>query len=121
MEELNSKKIEGEMWVNGSFLTQKTNPNDVDLVLRLQADFYDNASVDKKEAVQWLSDDLKISHGCDSYFFMEWPENHPHYRIGKDDYDYWMRLWGFSRGNSAQGINPEMKGIAVIELPGNTV
>src|SRR5688572_26578012 len=36
--------IVGELWIDGSFLTQKINPEDVDLSLKVDGDFYDNAS-----------------------------------------------------------------------------
>jgi hypothetical protein len=39
---LDSVGIVGEVWVNGSFLTKKIDPNDIDASLRLQVDVWDN-------------------------------------------------------------------------------
>lgn len=70
VQELNSHAIEGELWVDGSFLTEKIDPEDVDLVLRIQAEFYDNARPDQQKVVDWLMDDLVTLHKCDTYVFM---------------------------------------------------
>lgn len=39
---LNEANIIGEIWVNGSFLTAKPEPNDVDLLLRVSSAEYDS-------------------------------------------------------------------------------
>jgi len=103
--------IKGEIWVNGSFVTKKINPNDVDLVLRISAELYENGNDTLRETLDWLSSNLKGSHLCDSYCFMEWPEGHKNYWIGQYMHTYWMRQFGFSRGN-------QMKGIPVLNIPG---
>jgi hypothetical protein len=109
IKELRMNSIEGEVWIDGSFVTEKMDPEDVDLVLRLPAQFYENATERQRKAVDWLAANLKNTHSCDSYLCMEWPEDHPNYWIGQYAYSYWMRQFGFSRGN-------EMKGIAVVTL-----
>ena len=109
VERLHTNSVEGEIWVDGSFVTEKINPEDVDLVLRLEAYFYEKATQNQRETIAWLSSNLKNSLHCDSYLFMEWPENHPNYWLGQKMYNYWMRQFGFSRGS-------EMKGIPVLSL-----
>jgi len=106
--------IQGELWVNGSFVTQKMNPEDVDLVLRVLAEVYDQGTVEQKQAIDWLETNLKGSHLCHSFVFMEWPEGHPNYSFGEHMYSYWMKQFGFSRGE-------EVKGIAVVTLPGGVL
>ena len=107
---LHNDAIVGEIWVDGSFLTEKIDPADVDIVLRIQADVYDNGTPQQRAAIDWLDSDLKGSHHCDSYFFMEYPPGHRLHSFGQDMYDYWMRQWGVARDNV-------MKGIAVLLLP----
>ena len=68
-----------------------------------------NALPEQKEVINWLTGDIKKSYLYDSYFFTEWPESHANYWIGQYMYNYWMRQFGFSRGN-------EMKGIPVLSL-----
>jgi hypothetical protein len=110
IDHLRNSNIVGELWVNGSFLTEKINPADVDICLRIQAHLYENGSPQQQQAIDWLNGDLKQSHHCDSYVFMEYPQGHQSYWIGQYLYAYWMKQWGFSRQNA-------MKGIAVVLLP----
>src|SRR5213595_360980 len=39
VKKLKAAKIRGEMWTDGSFLTKKTDPDDVDFTLRVQWSF----------------------------------------------------------------------------------
>jgi len=111
IDELRKNGIEGEVWINGSFLTEKMNPEDVDLVLRITAEFYENGAEEHRKTVDWLNSNLKDLYSCHSYLLMEWPKGHSQYWIGQYYHSYWMKQFGFSRGN-------EMKGIAVIALQG---
>lgn len=110
-EKLRGDNIKGEVWVDGSFVTAKINPEDADLILRCPADFYENGTPKQRSTVDWLRSNLKNTHLCDSYCFMEWTEGHPNYWVGEYMYSYWMKQFGFSRSS-------EMKGIAVVDLPG---
>jgi len=107
---LTKAKITGELWIDGSFLTEKSDAKDADIVLRIQGDFYDSATDEQQAAVDWLNSNLHDSHLCDTYLLIEWPNEHEQYWAGHCMYCYWMKQWGFSRQN-------ELKGIAVIELP----
>lgn len=104
IDKLRTNDIQGEVWINGSFVTKKINPNDVDLVLRVSAQFLDNANPEQRNIVDWLSSNLKTAFHCDSYVFSEWPVNHKNYLIGKRMNDYWTKLFGFSRGGNPKGI-----------------
>jgi hypothetical protein len=106
---LRNDNVDGEVWVNGSFLTEKVNPNDVDIVLRISADLYENGTITQRRAIDWLNSDLKSAYYCYSFFFLEWPEGNSKYWLGEYMHSYWMKQFGFSRGE-------EIKGIAVINL-----
>ena len=41
----------GDLWVDGSFLTEKIDPNDVDLLLHIKPDFYDVATHEQKQII----------------------------------------------------------------------
>jgi hypothetical protein len=107
---LRALKILGELWVNGSFLTEQIDPNDSDVVLFVQSAFYDGATTEQMEVINWVNGDLKSSHCCDSYVSVEYPQSHPLYWHGEYLRAYWMRQWGFSKDDAI------MKGIAVISL-----
>ena len=104
IQELRVNSVEGEIWIDGSFVTEKMNPEDVDLALRVAAQFYENATQKQREAVDWLASNLRNTHLCHSYSFMEWPEDHTNYWVGQYMYNYWMKQFGFSRSNEVKGI-----------------
>ena len=110
VDRLRAFKVSGELWVDGSFLTEKIDPNDSDVVLFIQSAFYDNATTEQRESIDWINDDLKSSHCCDSYVSIEYPQNHSLYSENEWRRAYWIRQWGFSEDNAI------MKGIAVISL-----
>lgn len=111
LQKLSLNGIAGQLWVDGSFLTHKLDPDDVDTVLALSGEFYENGTDAQREAVDWLNTDLKPLYRCDCYFFMEWPEGHANFAIGQWMRAYWIKQYGFSRTD-------QMKGIACIDLPG---
>jgi hypothetical protein len=103
--------IVAELWVDGSFLTEKIDPEDVDASLRIMSEMWDNASTEQRRTLEWLAGaDLKAAYACDLYLWIDYPLGHPDYWVGQYMQAYWMRQWGFSRGQ-------EFKGIAVLRLP----
>jgi hypothetical protein len=103
---LNQAAMKAELWIDGSFLTEKLNPEDVDLVVCV--DGRDSASFDvaQRAALDWVqTGNLWERYGCDAYAFVR-------NRRPEDEwiYAYWLRQFGFSRAN-------EMKGLAVVRLP----
>ncbi len=103
--------VDGEVWIDGSFVTEKVDPNDVDIILRLGAMAYDQGSAEMRSAVDFVESNLKSTHHCDSYVLYEWPEGHPAYWRGAYMHAYWMKQWGFDRQST-------MKGIPVIRIGG---
>ncbi len=103
-------QITTEVWVDGSFLTQKVNPEDVDVVLCMQGDMYDNGTEEQRRTIEVVANvDLKPPLHCDSYVFFEYPESHPLYWDGQWGRAYWIKQFGFSRVE-------DRKGMAVIEV-----
>ena len=108
---LSANEIDGELWIDGSFLTRKVDPEDVDLVLRLESDFVERQTCEQGEIINWFNGNLRGSYRCDSYVHVEFQESHPNHWFGQWMRAYWMRQWGFDRDGG-------MKGIGVIELSG---
>jgi len=46
--------IEGKVWVDGSFLTEKIDPNDVDILLELDNETWDGLRANQRSDVEWL-------------------------------------------------------------------
>jgi len=105
--------IEGDIWVNGSFLTEKSNPNDSDIVLRLEHSVLEAPTEEQGTVLDWLRSDLKTDHLCDSYMFCVYPEDDARAVHGTWMEAYWIRQFGFNRGD-------EVKGIAVVRVGAGT-
>jgi hypothetical protein len=111
--ELSGIAIKGQVWINGSFLTKKIDPNDVDLVVVLQEQDFQVAwtnpigkDVLERVARQQFTNPVK----CDSYITLEFPLGSPQHTVGQKQRDYWLKTFGQSRSG-------EKKGIAVVEVP----
>lgn len=109
--ELERAEVDGELWIDGSYLTEKTDPNDVDLSLKMDRDAYDFGTDAQRAVVDWISQNLRHTHLCDSYVFFDSPTDHPLKWHAVWMNAYWIRQWGFSR-------NSQIKGFAVIRLTG---
>lgn len=102
--------VEGELWLNGSFLTDKIDPKDLDFVLSVSAEHYDNSTVEMRSVFDKIeSENLKPGYSCDCYLLTEWTEGHPLYESGQQLRQYWLGIFGRNRSGAE-------KGIAVIRL-----
>ncbi len=98
-------KVLGDLWVDGSFLTEKIDPIDVDVVVAVDGDaVYDRGSVEQRAALDWAIGNQKTTLKCDSYVLMEYPLGHRLYDEGRWNYSYWHRQWGFDRRDDPKGI-----------------
>lgn len=107
---LNNADIDGEIWIDGSFLTSKIDPLDVDYLLCVGSDIYDHDPA-KRLVIDWAShEDLRDSHSCDAYKWIKYDKGHPLFADSEDTRKYWTDWYGISRKRIA-------KGIAVVILP----
>ena len=93
----------GELWVGGSFLTQKLNPRDVDVVLKLADVTARSPTRAQAATLGWVSARNDVAkakkrtlYGIDTYLFRE---QHVPNRRG-----YWLRRFGRDRRNHPKGI-----------------
>lgn len=110
LETLHEQGIPGTLWIDGSFLTQKLNPNDIDAILVMHEEQFHALDHSQREVLEaWVSTNHKEALQCDTYFMIVEPD------VPESDwgYAYWVRQFGFSRSN-------QMKGIAVLQLPGES-
>jgi len=105
--------VPGDLWVDGSFVTEKIDPEDVDVILMSIAHFYDTASASQRAAMDWLDSNLKATHKVDSYLWLELPATDPQSVERDQDRTYWRGQFGFGRED-------EPKGVAVVTLSGRT-
>jgi hypothetical protein len=103
--------IKGNIWIDGSFLTEKVNPRDVDILLYLDDPTVQAFSPGQKADVDWLIENKEIKdlYDCDSHVHVSFPEGHSAYDFGVWMHAYWLRLFGWDEFL-------QMKGIAVVSL-----
>lgn len=107
---LQMSRIEGHLWIDGSFLTEKIEPDDIDFVLRVDGDFYDNAT-DEQRAAMDNPEQILAMDECHCFPHVYFRDSHPSHALGVFMEAYWIKQWGFAR-------QAGMKGIAVVELAG---
>lgn len=111
IDRLSSVGIVGEAWIDGSFLTRKIDPCDVDFVLHMEAELYENGTSEQREAINWIISSLKNEYWCDTYPLFIYKQTDPLY----SEYD-WNRSFYQARFGWSEGM--ETKGIVVLALPG---
>lgn len=104
---INSQAIKGELWIDGSFLTEKQNPDDADLVFALTEETYRSLNHAQKTFFDtYRSTRLYDRYRIDNYGVVVDQNS----ALGQWQYAYWLRQFGFSRGN-------QMKGILQVHVP----
>lgn len=89
-------------WVNGSFITNKINPNDIDLVNLIQAEIFaiKNAEI-AKFLTKYGSKDL---YKVDGYCIPIYKENDERSELTKEYVKYWRKWFGHDRSRNPKGI-----------------
>ena len=111
IQRLDAAALPVEVWVNGSFLTAKRDPNDADIVVCVPAGLYERGNQQQRDALDWIKANQKNAHHCDSYVFYVFPDGDDRAVYNDYNYAYWIRQFGFSRGQ-------DIKGIAVLSTGG---
>lgn len=111
--ELTAQGISADVWIDGSFLTGKQEPDDVDLVLSVASDVYDNGTLLQRQTLDSIANqivDLKPNYHCHAFVYYEYPVGNPFYEVGVRAREYWKKQFGFSR-------RKEIKGMPVVKIP----
>jgi len=113
-------------WLNGSFTTNKINPNDIDFVTQLDGIKVDKQAVEIEDKLNELfnKEKAKSECMCDVYFYFKYPEEfsdlYEHYKKWKR---YWLKQFGHDRNNDAKGIiefDLPNEGINIMNYNGDT-
>ena len=102
-------------WINGSFVSQKSSPRDIDFVILL-----DYQIVEEKKAIiksNFLNADSLKEYNLDAYIVKIYPEEHDNYKYTKSDLSYWNDWFTKGKKNRA-GVRPP-KGYVEIEYKSN--
>ena len=106
--------IVGDIIIDGSFLTEEIEPDDLDFTLCVSQDFYISSVGARRAYLDWIGDDKTIAttHLCDCYLCVECEPDSPMYFDGIQTRQYWTDLYRFSK------VVKRERGIAVIHLTG---
>jgi hypothetical protein len=110
--QLRELKIPCELIVDGSFLTEEIEPDDIDFAVVVSPEFYDGCTAEQRVLIEWIRDDFSIrdTHLCDCYLCVEWPEDHELYFEGLQNRAYWIAWYSKSK------LFKRDRGIAIISL-----
>ena len=103
-----------ELWVNGSFLTEKPEPSDLDVIVKFDYDVTLNLTADQKTLVDNLGEGA-YNKRIDSWTFTCIPRGHSEFDVGSEDRAEWARLYNVEHGDFW------LKGVAVIRVGENDV
>lgn len=98
-----------EIWVDGSFLTKKIDPDDVDFVVDVPADQYDNLTQAQGDILNKLvGQEFYQDKHLHSYLMLKAPLGHNLFHLSRDGHARWERDFGYAY------VSKEPKGIAVV-------
>jgi len=83
-------------WINGSFVTQKHTPKDIDLVSFIDCDVIENYKQELKNFVYPLSKEI---YNIDAYIVRIYPDNNKNLVFSKSDTLYWFHNFQKTKPN----------------------
>lgn len=86
------------VWIDGSFVTSKANPNDIDVVI-----FVDHVTYDAVETKLDVFKYRRLFLGIDCYIERLYPIDHVHYIRYQSDLAYWNSLFTRNRKKQHKG------------------
>jgi len=102
-----------DLWIDGSLLTSKIDPLDIDLALIVASHVYTGASASISETLDWIeSDETYLQESLDGYVLTMFPETSALKVFWHDNRNRFQKLFGTKYDN----LTP--KGVAVIKFLG---
>lgn len=83
------------VWLDGSFVTEKLNPRDIDAVFML-----DHRVCEQKKSIleqSWFNAENKQTKGLDLYYSIEYPKTHKRHFLTHLNHLYWLDIYGHTR------------------------
>jgi hypothetical protein len=95
-----------DQYIDGSFVTSKNDPGDVDLVILVDAAVVDALPHDQKLKLKALVSGpaTKAKYMCDAYFCPVYPDGHPLSSHSRQQRKYWLGEFGYDRNDVPKGI-----------------
>ncbi len=91
-------KIPAEVVVDGSFLTEEIDPDDIDFAVIVSQTYFDSCEGESLAFLEWIRDDptIKVTHRSDCNLCVEFSKDHPIYFEGIQDRAFWVTLFSKS-------------------------
>ena len=95
-----------EQILDGSFVTAKNDPNDVDCFISINADILNALEPDQKTAFEVLvaGKATQSKYKVDAYLCAFVPESHPNYHHYRTMRKYWLGEFGYDRNENPKGL-----------------
>lgn len=87
-----------EQWIDGSFVSKKLKPNDIDVLTFVPDAVYTIKDVELYELKKQFKPQI------DAYYLCTFPENHPKFAETKSDYFYWLNQFTKDRQKNSKGF-----------------
>lgn len=111
IDDINKLFLPCSVWVDGSFLTEKENPSDIDVWIILDLDVALNLTVDQRQFIDDVNDPTKkYNKVIDGYAFVCYPFGHTLYGSDLDERQGWAEHIGLQRDKQW------CKGVAVLRI-----
>ena len=96
-------------WIDGSFVTSKLNPGDIDVVTFCDADYLNKATPQQQQAIKALlgaDEDTKSLYSTHTFLIASCAPEHPFYPRYEKARKYWRKQWARVRAEH----NPAERG-----------
>jgi hypothetical protein len=95
-----------EQYLDGSFISNKNDPGDIDLVVLIDATVVDALTPAQQAKLRELLNSAvaRPKFGCDTYFCPVYPKGHPHENEARAQRKYWLGEFGYDRIDVPKGI-----------------
>jgi hypothetical protein len=89
-------------WLNGSYVTSKVDPGDIDVVTFIDGDALNSLASPQQALLQDLiaGPSTRDRWGIDSYFVPTYAEGHPDRTTARKAEGYWRRMWTNVKGST---------------------
>jgi len=109
VEHLKTLKIPCRIWVDGSFLTKKIDPDDIDFVVDVPVHAFDSATPIQADFLRKLANMAFCkTEKMHTFVMFDAPSIHSKFALSQMLHNQWKRDFGFSY------VRKEAKGIAVV-------
>ena len=109
---LEEKGISCELLVDGSYLTEEIEPDDIDFAVVVTPEFYDHCTSEQRALLDWIGDnkDIPATHLCDCYLCVNYIEGDPMWFEGICDRAWWVDFY------SKSVVFKRDRGVAVVKI-----